>query len=191
MARKSEREVAIDAQLEELRLEEMRARGTVIPSTATPLELDGDFGEIGEGSGIVAHDEGRDRVTVYSTVDGRPSVVLVSMLAKTLMKTLPGGAKAFSLDAPEEAYAGGSTRCLLHPEHEERATWDEPAIGLAGITCGKGNLRSQFDLRLHMEHRHKIEWGVIQERRERLEKERREERELALQEAMIAAVKTA
>jgi hypothetical protein len=121
------------------------------------------------GSMQMTSDPGsRDKVTLYSTETGMPSRVLVNMLGKKLQAKLPDGRKAWS-PTPTKDYSMGSTKCLLHAEHPRRAEFDE--IGLAGKTCLKSNIPSEFEVRQHMLHRHKQEWQVMEEARERAEKQ--------------------
>jgi hypothetical protein len=69
----------------------------------------------------------------------------------------------------------GEFMCRLHPDHADRAHYDE--IGLRGKGCfedggGKEGIPSEFDVQLHMERRHRREWALIKEeeaRRERLD----------------------
>lgn len=121
------------------------------------------------GSMQMTSDPGsRDKVTLYSTETGMPSRVLVNMLGKKLQAKLPDGRKAWS-PTPTKDYSMGSTKCLLHAEHPRRAEFDE--IGLTGKTCLKSNIPSEFEVRQHMLHRHKQEWQVMEEARERAEKQ--------------------
>lgn len=121
------------------------------------------------GSMQMTSDPGsRDKVTLYSTETGMPSRVLVNMLGKKLAQKLPDGSKAWS-PTPTKDYSIGSTKCLLHIEHPRRKEFD--GIGLAGKTCVKSNIPSEFEVRQHMLHRHKQEWQVMEEARERAEKE--------------------
>lgn len=120
------------------------------------------------GSMTQSSDPGsRDKVTLYSTETGLPSQVLVNMLAKKLQQKV-NGKPAWS-ETPTKPYFMGSTKCLLHVDHPRRPEWD--SIGLAGTTCPKSNIASDFALRQHMLHRHQVEWQVIEEARERAEKD--------------------
>ena len=120
------------------------------------------------GSMTQSSDPGsRDKVTLYSTETGLPSQVLVNMLAKKLRQKV-NGKPAWS-ETPTKKYFTGTTKCLLHVDHPRRAEWD--SIGLAGTACPKSNIASEFALRQHMLHRHQVEWQVIEESRERSERE--------------------
>lgn len=133
------------------------------------------------GSMQMASDPGsRDKVTLYSTIDGLPSQVLVNMLGKKLAQKLPNGQPAWSR-TPTVTYKQGEMKCLLHAEHPRRKEFDE--IGLAGKTCTKSNIASAFEVRQHMLHRHHQEWQVMEEAR--AEREREEEREF--RRALMAA----
>jgi hypothetical protein len=134
------------------------------------------------GSMQMTSDPGsRDRVTLYSTIDGLPSHVLVNMLGRKLEQKLPDGRPAWSR-TQTVPYKPGEMKCLLHAEHPRRAELD--GIGLAGKTCTKSNIRSVFEVRQHMLHRHQQEWAVMEEARQAAERE--EERQFRM--AMIAQV---
>lgn len=71
----------------------------------------------------------------------------------------------------------GEFKCHLHPDHPNRARYDE--IGLQGKTCfedggGKDGIPSEYDVTRHM-RRHKDEWALIQA--DDAKRERMEERE--------------
>jgi hypothetical protein len=133
------------------------------------------------GSMQMASDPGsRDKVTLYSTIDGLPSQVLVNMLGKKLAQKLPNGNLAWSR-TQTVPYKQGEWKCLLHTENPRRKEFDE--IGLAGKTCTKSNIASAFEVRQHMLHRHHQEWQVMEEAR--AEREREEDREF--RRALMAA----
>lgn len=123
----------------------------------------------------------RDKVTLYSTIDGLPSQVLVNMLGRKLTQKLPDGRPAWSR-TQTMPYKPGEMKCLLHAEHPRRSELD--SIGLLGKTCTKSNITSVFEVRQHMLHRHTQEWNVMEEARQAAERE--EERQFRL--AMIAQV---
>lgn len=133
------------------------------------------------GSMQMTSDPGsRDKITLYSTIDGMPSDVLVNMLAKKLQQKLPDGRPAWS-EKPTMPYKTGKMLCLLHADSPRREELD--GIGLAGKTCTKSNIQSAFEVRQHMLHRHHQEWQVMEEAR--AEREREEEREF--RRALMAA----
>lgn len=164
----------IEAEIENLKTGGVQFAGDAIADGA--LLSDGNLA----GSLQMASDPGsRDYVTLYSTVDGLPSRILMNMLGKKLAQKLPDGHRAWST-SPTVAYAVGDLKCLLHEDHPRRAEWD--GIGLKGKTCTKSNIPSGFEVRQHMVHRHAQEWAVMEEAR--ATEEREEER--AFRRAMIA-----
>lgn len=133
------------------------------------------------GSMQMTSDPGsRDKITLYSNVDGMPSRVLVNMLSKKLQQKLPDGRPAWS-EKPTIPYHTGKMLCMLHVDHPRRAELDE--IGLIGKSCTKSNIPSAFEVRQHMLHTHRQEWQVMEEAR--AEREREEEREF--RRALMAA----
>ena len=109
-----------------------------------------------------------DKIKVYSTETGDASEILAYMLRKQMEKRLPNGDRAFSL-RPTKTVRKGKITCLFHPLHKDRARL--AALGLDHVACPKSNLRSQFDLRMHLEHRHRDEYASVKEDQARQEKE--------------------
>lgn len=98
--------------------------------------------------------------TLYSMVDGMPIQIPHFMTARTLRKRLPTGVRAFTSDkrkAPR--YRINDVLCWLHRDHERREEWD--SMGLAGLYCEAAHLASPYSARIHMQHRHKQEYGAI------------------------------
>lgn len=126
-------------------------------------------------------------ITVYSTYDGTPSTILVSMLSKQLRKKFNSnhvevpqhmiGARAFSVTQtifPEREYL----KCIFHEESLIRQEIDE--AGYKGFYCVKDDMRTKQDVALHAEHRHRIETKAVMYAREQGEKAERLEFERAL-----------
>lgn len=180
-------EAAISEQFMELEIEAVKERAAGGFSPPEWFTLGGEVGEALQDEqlagankmGVVKTDY--EKVTIYSTLDGTSSQVLVSMLAKQMKKRLPDGRLAFSI-TPVDVPARLDLKCYLHPEHERREELD--AIGLAGQVCRKANIPTQFGLARHMRTRHKGEWEAIEA--ERQERERREA--LDVQRQMVAAM---
>lgn len=158
----------IDKQLVEAKVAALQQGGIQFPEAGladAALESGGDV----RGSMQMASDPGsRDKVTIYSTETGLPSQVLVNMLGKKLTQKLPDGRPVWSIQ-PTKEYFVGKLKCLLHPEHPDREKWD--SIGLAGKECPKSNITSDFEVRQHMQHRHRQEWQVMEEARQNAERE--------------------
>ena len=84
-----------------------------------------------------------------------------------LRKKRPDGSTVFTTQKPPFEPKQGTHLCMLHLNHPDREKWDE--LGLP--RCPKDNLRNPFQVRRHMQKRHKVEWGAIQEEITRQEKE--------------------
>ena len=107
---------------------------------------------------------------VYDTRTGIDSTINNNNLRSVLKKKRLDGTLVFGLEqtvTPKE----GQFKCLLHEDDSNRAHYND--IGLA--VCPKGNLASPYQVRRHMEKRHKTEWGAIEA--ERIESEKQEDRD--------------
>jgi len=102
-------------------------------------------------------------VYVYDTRTNERSVCNRNMLAKMLRKKRPDGSIVFTTAKPKTPPARGTLKCMLHPDSPNRKHYDE--MGLA--TCRKSNLTSPYQVRRHMEKRHKMEWATIKEETDR------------------------
>ncbi len=185
----------IDSALLEVAVDEARANATKGgPVRIRTGDADIDAALEGGSMGMSVENDGVPvgRVVIYSTDDFSPREIPTTMLAKTLKKKR-NGKPAFSIRPLGEMQLG-TIMCYLHPDHPQYP--DLAAIGLAGRVCGMGettpaaHLASQFDLQLHMEHRHTREWAVIKENRDRLEREeerRLRREEIAAMQAMAAS----
>lgn len=124
------------------------------------------------------------QVYIYDTRTGDRSICNRNNLAHNLNKTRPDGSLVFTTIKPPFEPARGSHLCMLHPDYPERTYYD--SLGFA--KCPKDNLTSAYQVRRHMEKRHKTEYATIKEEIARREKEeareeRRQDREL--QEALL------
>ena len=126
---------------------------------------------------IQGYDEGRERTTIWSTVDGTPSEVLnnANSLGRALKKryTNPAnpellGKKVFTNVRPTNVPERQTIVCMLHKDNEQRGYFD--SIGLGGKGCRKSNLASEYEVQSHMEHKHPREWKTIEQAREKQEK---------------------
>ena len=136
-----------------------------------------------------------DLVAIYSLEDGTVSVINVQNLAKKLARN-DAGKRFFSLEPTNpdwqyriDAVTGWPVKlnslnmlCHLHPEHPNRERYD--ALGLQGKECRKANIPGDFQVRMHMTRRHKVEWDTIQE----AERRDREERLAGTSDATMAAL---
>src|SRR5690606_31685844 len=141
--------------------------------------------------------DGSQKVTIFSTIDGRPSEVFLPQLKGALTMKIPGTNRpahwhpALGGEKPQEKPAG-TIKCRLHPDSPEREWVD--SIGLEGIFCNpsepersRANLPNLLDRRRHESIYHKSAFQVMEE----AEKREREERSNATQERMADALAAA
>jgi hypothetical protein len=120
-------------------------------------------------------------VYVYDTRTADRSVVNRNMLQQQLEKRREDGSFVFSTRKPEGIEAArGTFKCLLHVDDPNRERYNQ--MGL--IVCPKDSLRSQYDVSLHMQFRHRREWQTIEGEREEQEKERTRARDDSMAETM-------
>jgi hypothetical protein len=101
-------------------------------------------------------------VYLWDTVTYERSICNRNMLRTNLRKRRKDGSFVFTPTDPKILPSRGILKCRLHGEHPDR----EKYAALGFPTCPKGNLRSQLDVRRHMQHRHKTEWATIEQDRE-------------------------
>lgn len=149
--------------------------------------------EPGDASGSVVHKPSSDTpfgltisemksagwVTVWDNRTGEPSLVNRNMLGSQLEKRRDDGSFVFTTEDPGITPTRGVMKCILHAEHPDRPNHEK----LGFPTCPKSNLRTALDVRLHAQHRHKMEWASLEEQRE--EQVREEERQV--RQALIAS----
>ena len=118
-------------------------------------------------------------VTVWDKFTGEPSKVNRNMLAAQLLKVNDEGVRCFTTVKPAIEPWRGSTLCMLHPDSEDRSAYDRMGLPV----CKSGNLASEFQMRLHMQHRHKNEWAQLQD----IEQQKVDEEERLVRQALIRA----
>ena len=118
-------------------------------------------------------------VTVWDKFTGEPSKVNRNMLAAQLLKVNDEGVRCFTTVKPAIEPWRGSTLCMLHPDSEDRSSYDRMGLPV----CKSGNLASEFQMRLHMQHRHKNEWAQLQD----IEQQKVDEEERLVRQALIRA----
>lgn len=142
-----------------------------------------------------------EKMTVYSTTDGEPHLILKIDARRVLSKRLRDGRYAFWIpemggEAPKRIR--GDVRCYLDPEFDEsaisgmNAEWVN-SIGLAGRVCNMGDpskniqrFKSAYDRDVHARTKHRVEWATIQEARERARQEKSDRDAREMREAMLA-----
>ena len=120
-----------------------------------------------------------EKVTIFSTQNGEPRLILKIDAKRVLNKRLSNGQPAFwmtGMPGKPPEYVKGAIHCYLDPAFDEsdgpagfdRAWLDK--IGLSGRTCNmmapdKGNqkFRSVFDRDDHAAKKHRNEWKIIQD----------------------------
>jgi len=110
-------------------------------------------------------------VYLYDTVTHERSICNRNMLQHALQKKRPDGSDVFTVHVPDVGPMRGAHKCMLHAEGPNREHYND--LGFA--VCKKSNLRSPYEVRRHMQKRHKAEWAAIQEERE--EQRRQEDRD--------------
>ena len=118
-------------------------------------------------------------VTVWDKFTGEPSKVNRNMLAAQLLKVNDDGVRCFTTVKPAIEPWRGNTLCMLHPDSEDRSAYDRMGLPV----CKSGNLASDFQMRLHMQHRHKNEWAQLQD----IEQQKVDEEERLVRQALIRA----
>ena len=116
---------------------------------------------------IVTQVTSAEYVWIYDTRTGDQSKCNRNMLVQHLKKKRPDGSLVFTTKDPGFRPKQGTHKCMLHPDDPNRKHYDE--LGLP--TCKKANLASPFQVRRHMQKRHKQEWATLEQEREDREKE--------------------
>ena len=111
------------------------------------------------------------QVYIYDTKTGERSICRRNILPTKLSLRRPDGSLVFTTIQPKVKPKRGHLKCMLHPD-ERKPIYDTWGFAV----CKKANLTSPFQVRRHMQNRHKQEYEAIKEEQTRLEKE--EERKL-------------
>ncbi len=97
-------------------------------------------------------------VWVYHTETGEPSLINRNMLLPQLRdKVLPNGNRAFSLKQSRQPYRG-TIKCALHADGPERPRYADMGFP----ECEKSNIPTQYQLLMHMQHKHPTAWKAIE-----------------------------
>ena len=138
------------------------------------LEIEGKF----EGAEYIKTEPvlSAGQVYIYDTKTREQSVCRRNILVRKLKLKRPDGSQVFTTVKPKTPPKRGVLKCMLHPDvrKPEYNDWGFPV-------CMKANLNNPFQVRRHMEKRHKDEYKAIKEEQVRIEKDRdREERNAIL-----------
>jgi len=117
---------------------------------------------------------------IYDTETRERSLINNNMLPSALKKKRPDGSSVFTAIKPDELPKRGAYKCMLHPDNPNREYYD--SLGLP--VCLKANLTAPFQVRRHMQKRHRMEYEALEEERLQAEKDR----STKLQESLIMAV---
>lgn len=133
-----------------------------------------------------------DMITpIYNAETGDVSITPLSQLRELLRRRDANGVPIYQLTEPlgfdyiVDSKTGwprrlnkGAVKCLLHPDHERRKEF--VALGIAA-ECPAANIPNAFQVRMHMQRKHRAEWAAIQE----LEQDRENRRQSNLLENQI------
>lgn len=155
---------------------------------AQPAKVEGDLSKnpiIHRGSEelpvpmVVKEIKSSGYVWIYDTRTGERIPCIYYMVAQKMRERRQDGSYRFTTKDPGFRPKKGSVICMLHPDHPNRAHYDD----LGFRVCKKSNLINEFQMKQHMLRKHPQEWKAIQD--EEKEQEKREDR--ALQRAILAA----
>ena len=148
-------------------IEEQLMDVEVVPEAQ--LEIEGTF----EGAEYVKAEPvlSAGQVYIYDTKTRERSVCRRNILVRKLKLKREDGSQVFTTVKPATPPERGHLKCMLHPDErtEMYDAWGFPV-------CKKSNLTSPFQVRRHMQKRHKQEYEAIKEEKSRIEKD--EERQL-------------
>ena len=96
-------------------------------------------------------------VYIWDTQTGKQSVCNRNMLQSTLGKLRKDGTRFFTTIKPDFEPHGGTFKCTLHADNENRELYD--SLGLA--VCTKDDLDSPYQVTRHMSTRHPQEAETI------------------------------
>lgn len=176
-------DLALDIEFEDLKQQRIQDNAVFVPGGEAEEDM------MGGGFQVKTTAE---YIPIYSTIDGTVSIVR-SDRVRSKCKLGADGKRAFWVKPtnPEWQYEfdpkiGGprlvrqALRCYLHAEHPNRARYD--ALGLRDRVCTKSNIPTEFQLRMHMQRRHRVEWETIElaEQRERDEEARELQRQMVM-----------
>ena len=147
-----EQEIAIEEQIRD-----------AVAVAEAPLDVDKDEIKSAKSLGVESMEVGQvlsaGQVRIYDTRTREESICSRNNLAHNLQKKRPDGSIVFTTVKPKTGPVRGTHLCMLHANYPERKYYD--TLGLD--TCLKDNLTSAYQVRRHMEKRHKTEWGTIKE----------------------------
>lgn len=117
---------------------------------------------------------------IYLVATGQRSLVNNNWLPIKLEHRDANGNYIWTTKRPDPPPRKGTTKCLLHPDDENRKKYDEMGFPV----CKKSNMPNQYQQRNHMRKRHKAEYAIIQEMEADKKEAIRVEKEAAMMEAL-------
>jgi hypothetical protein len=161
---------------------------TVSPGGAPVVPGEGSSGSSAVGAFELNVEEGSGWRWAWNTRSYERSRFLTYMLAQKLSEKFTGSNQyVWTTRQPKDDQGNvlyplrGDNLCILHENHPDR----KYHVFLGLPTCRKANLTSPFQVRLHAQHRHSQEWGVLEEERSNA----REDLDRRAQEATITLAK--
>jgi len=118
-------------------------------------------------------------VWIYDTRTGEQIPCIYYLVPVKMRQKRTDGSFKFTTVDPGFRPKKGTFKCMLHPESENRAHFNE----LGFRTCNKSNLINKYQLNQHMKKKHPQEWAAIES--ERIDREKEEDR--ALQRLLLAS----
>tara|TARA_Y100000310_G_scaffold15644_1_gene15693 strand:+ start:4048 stop:4800 length:753 start_codon:yes stop_codon:yes gene_type:complete len=106
---------------------------------------------------------------VYDRETAEPSVINNNMLPRQLKGTRDDGQLCFTTIKPSFPPVRGSIRCMLHEDRPEFE--DLKKRGVTRDGCRKATIPSEYELIQHMRNKHNREWSVLEEEKERAERD--------------------
>jgi len=149
--------------VEEKALEEKMRDAEVVPEAE--LEIEGKSDDVEYMTPVPVLSAGQ--VYIYDTKTYEQSICRRNILPHKLKLKRLDGSLVFTTVKPKTPPKRGHLKCMLHPDvrTEMCDAWGFPV-------CMKSNLTSPFQVRRHMQKRHKQEYEAIKEEETRIEKDK-------------------
>ena len=153
--------------MEEKTIEEQLRDAEVVPEAQLEIEGKSEDVEYMKPEPVLS----AGQVYIYDTKTHERSVCRRNILPHKLKLKREDDSPVFTTVKPKTLPRRGVLKCMLHPDErtEMYDAWGFPV-------CKKSNLTSPFQVRRHMQKRHKQEYEAIKEEKTRIEKD--EERQL-------------
>ena len=149
--------------MEEKTIEEKMRDAEVVPEVQLEIEGKSDDVEYMTPAPVLS----AGQVYIYDTKTYERSVCRRNILAHKLSLKREDGSLVFTTVKPKALPKRGVLKCMLHPDERKEMydAWGFPV-------CMKSNLTNPFQVRRHMQKRHKDEYAAIKEEEARIEKDK-------------------